>query len=165
MTAKEIQLKIVKEYLKPRFKSLGYLTRGQNWWKDKGDFYVTVNLQNFSWNSKDKVDFCFNTGITLKVLVKDLKNPIATNNTISIREGFYLPENRKQYKYRNPTGYTLTNEIDENKFLTQLIIDFEDYILPQLEKLTSIENCVSKFGDLVFSGEYLKKAIADYKLM
>ncbi len=29
------------------------MTPGQTWWKDKGNFFNFINLQNYSWNSKD----------------------------------------------------------------------------------------------------------------
>ncbi|MBZ4033182.1 DUF4304 domain-containing protein [Flavobacterium sp. 17A] len=57
MNAKEKQLEFIKSYLKPTLKNLEYKTSGQTWWKDKGDFYTLINLQNFSWNTKDRVNF------------------------------------------------------------------------------------------------------------
>ena len=71
MTAKEKQAYIIKIYLKPTLKTFGYQTSGQTWWKDKGDFFNFINLQNYSWNSKDSVDFRFNIGIALKATIKD----------------------------------------------------------------------------------------------
>ena len=62
MTGKEKQKELIKNYLKPTLKDYGYKTSGQTWWKDKGEFFTLINLQNFSWNNKDNVDFCFNIG-------------------------------------------------------------------------------------------------------
>src|SRR5690606_28661656 len=70
MTAKEKQAEFIKSYLKPTLKQNGYQTSAQTWWKDKGDFFNVINLQNYSWNSKDIVDFRFNIGIALKATVK-----------------------------------------------------------------------------------------------
>jgi hypothetical protein len=47
MTAKDIQTTVLKTYLKPTLKSHGYQTSGQTWWKNMGDFYAVINLQNF----------------------------------------------------------------------------------------------------------------------
>ena len=47
----------MKSYLKPTLKKHGYQTSGQTWWKDKGDFFNVINLQNYSWNSKESIDF------------------------------------------------------------------------------------------------------------
>ena len=97
MTAKEIQTEFIKTFLKPSLKSLGYQTNGQTWWKDKGDFFTLINLQNFSRNSKDSVDFCFNIGVALKATMKDTdkKKPTAHDLTVYLREGFYLPDTDK----------------------------------------------------------------------
>ena len=94
MPAKEIQTEFIKTYLKPALKSFGYLTSVQTWWKDKGDFFILINLQNFSWNSRDNVDFCFNIGIVLKATMKDpnKKKPTVYDLDVYLREGFYLPK-------------------------------------------------------------------------
>ncbi len=165
MTAKEIQLKIIKEYLKPRLKSLGYLTNGQNWWKDKGDFFIIIQLQNFSWNNKNKVDFCFNIGITLKAVVKDLKKPYSEVMTVFSRENSYLPKNRIENEYHNNVGYSLTDEVNEDKFLNEITIDFEDYIFPYFDKINTLQDCIEKFGDVVFFGEFLKNTIKEKNLI
>jgi hypothetical protein len=39
ITAKEKQSIVIKECLKPIFKQNGFLTDGQTWWKERGDFY------------------------------------------------------------------------------------------------------------------------------
>lgn len=64
-------MEIIKTYLKPTLKQFGYQTSGQTWWKDNGDFFTLINLQNFSWNSKDSVDFCFNIGVAVKATMTD----------------------------------------------------------------------------------------------
>lgn len=167
MTAKEIQTQFIKTYLKPTLKNLGYKTSGQTWWKDKGDFFTLVNLQNFSWNSKDSVDFCFNIGIAIKATMTDTykKKPTVHDLTVYLREGYYLPDNRHEYKFRNKTGYVLTEQANLNDFIAELKSDFENYILPTLDKLNSLQNCVDKFGEITFWGENLKKVIAENKLL
>ena len=116
MTAKDKQTEFIKTYLKPTLKNIGYHTSGQTWWKDKGDFFTLINLQNFSWNSKDNVDFCFNIGVAVKATMKDneKKKPTVHDLTVYLREGFYLPDRRKEYKYRNKTGYKLRQDTDMN---------------------------------------------------
>lgn len=167
MTAKEIQTEFIKTYLKPTLKNFGYQTSGQNWWKDKGDFFTLINLQNFSWNSKDSVDFCFNIGVTLKATMKDTdkKKPTVHDLTVYLREGFYLPDNRQEYKFRNKTGYILTNQTDLGEFTDELKKDFENHIIPFLDKLNSLQDCIGKFGDVTFWGDNLKKVIAENNLV
>jgi hypothetical protein len=161
MTAKEKQLDFIKVYLKPTLKQFFYKTAGQTWWKDKGDFFTLINLQNFSWNSKDAVDFCFNTGIVLKVEIKDTNDINKKPMTVYLREGFYLPAERKEHKYRNKTGYEITNQTDIGQFISELKIDFEQYILPYLENLNTLEDCLSCFGEITFWGDNLKRVIKD----
>ena len=166
MPAKEIQTEFIKTYLKPALKSFGYLTSVQTWWKDKGDFFILINLQNFSWNSRDNVDFCFNTGIALKDSIKDInkKNPTVHDLNVYLREGFYLPDNRKEYKYKNKTGYTLNSNDYLFDFITELKVDFENYILPFLENLNTLQDCIEKFGDITFWGDNLRKVINEKNL-
>ena len=147
MTAKEKQADLIKTYLKPTLKLWGYKTVGQNWWKDKGEFYSLLNLQNFSWNTKDAVDFCFNTGVVLKAgMGKSAdKNPSASNLTVYLREDFYLPDDRKEHEFRNKSGYVLTDNTNPVDFSSMLKTDFEDYILPGLEKLDTLQESLDSF--------------------
>jgi hypothetical protein len=167
MTAKEIQTEFIKTYLKPTLKSLGYQTSGQTWWKDKDGFFTLINLQNFSWNSKDSVDFCFNIGVALKATMKDTdkKKPTVHDLTVYLREGFYLPDNRQEYKFKNKTGYTLTYQTYLTDFVNELKSDFENHIAPFLDKLNSLQDCITKFGHITFWGDNLKRVIAENKLI
>lgn len=167
MTAKEKQTQCIRTYLKPTLKNFGFKTSGQTWWSDKGDFFTLINLQNFSWNSKESVDFCFNIGVALKATMSDKnkKKPAVHDLTVYLRESYYLPDDRLEYKFRNKTGYVLTEQVDLNDFITELKSDFENYILPTLDKLNSLQNCIDKFGGIIFWGDNLKKVIADNKLL
>lgn len=166
MNAKELQTQFIKTYLKPTLKSIGYQTSGQTWWKDKGDFFTLINLQNFSWNSKDSVNFCFNIGVALKATLKDIdkKKPKVHDLTVYLRENFYLPDTRLEYKFRNKTGYILTDQTVLNEFIIELKWDFENHILPILDKLTSLQSCIDTYGDIIFWGDRLKSVIAENKL-
>lgn len=161
MTAKEKQIQFINTFLKPILKNFNYQTSGQTWWQDKGDFFTLINLQNFSWNNKDSVDFCFNIGIALKVTMKDSgkKRPAYHDLTVYLREGYYLFPNRSIHEFRNKTGYTVNEETDLGAFINELRTDFIDHILPPLEQLNSIQGCIDSFGDVPFWGEHLKKVI------
>jgi hypothetical protein len=167
MTAKEKQANFIKTYLKPALKTFGYQTSGQTWWKDKGDFFTLINLQNFSWNSKDGVNFCFNMGVALKATMKDTdkKKPTVHDLTVYLRESSYLPDSRQQYEFRTKTGYVLTEQAELIDFVTELASDFENHIMPTLDSLNSLQDCVDKFGDIIFWGENLKRVIQENKLL
>ena len=116
MTAKEKQTEFIKSYLNPTLKQFGYQTSGQTWWKDKGDFFNVINLQNYSWNSKDSVDFRFNIGIALKVTVKDGQKKKATYNdlTTHLDEGTFLPNRKKRNPKRTSDARTKTPILKRN---------------------------------------------------
>lgn len=163
MTAKEKQLVFIKETLKPMFKQKGYYTNGPTWWKDRGDFIVLVNLQNFSWNSKESVDFCFNIGIaiTKKHSYPVKKKPNVHDLTVYLREGAYLPTERKTHQFLNSTGYSINSSTALTDFIIEFKIDFEEIILPQLEKLETLQNCLEYFKNVPFWYDQLKKAVAE----
>nr|WP_294779820.1 DUF4304 domain-containing protein [uncultured Flavobacterium sp.] len=160
MNAKEKQLDFVKSYLKPTLKNLEYKTSGQTWWKDKEEFYTLINLQNFSWNTKDKVNFCFNIGIVLKSEMKDAtKKPQIYDLTIHLRENLYVSDKNNKHPFRNKNGYLLENHTDMTDFYEELKSDFENFIVPKLEKLNSLQDCIDNFGSIPFFGERLINAI------
>jgi hypothetical protein len=162
MTAKEKQTEFIKSYLKPTLKQFGYQTSGQTWWKDKGDFFILINLQNYSWNSKDSVDFRFNIGIALKATVKDEQKKKATyyDLTTHLDEGAFLPD-RKKRKFGDNQGYSIKDDTDLNEFINSLKDDFEIYILPGLAKLNSLADCVAFYGQFPFWGDNLKRVIVE----
>jgi hypothetical protein len=166
MTAKEKQTDFIKNYLKPTLKLHGYQTTGQTWWKDNGDFFHVINLQNYSWNSKDNVDFRFNIGIALKSILKDPQKKKATYADLvtHLDEGTFLP-NRQNRKFGNNQGYSIANNTDLNDFINALKVDFENYILPILEKCNSLNECVKFYEQFPLWGESLKKIIADTKAL
>jgi hypothetical protein len=167
MTAKEKQIQFIETYLKPTLKKFGYLTSGETWWKDKGEFFILINLQNFSWNTKDNVDFCFNIGVALKVTMneEDKQLPTVQNLTAYLKEGFYLPDNRQVYGFKGKAGYVLSDHTILDDFIEELKSDFENHILPGLDKLNSLQNCIDKYGDITFWGDNLKSVIAENNLL
>jgi hypothetical protein len=166
MTAKEKQKEFIKMYLKPNLKEWGYLTSRQTWWKDKGQFFNVINLQNYSWNTKDSVDFRFNIGIALKATVKDSKGKKATYNdlTVHLDEGTFLPD-RKNRKFGNNQGYSITEKTDLNEFLKSITFDFEKYILPKLDRMESLKDCLEYYEKFPFWGDNLKRMITELKLL
>ena len=75
---KDIQKEFIKSYLKPTLKEHGYKTSAQTWWKNMGDFFIVINLQNSSLNSKEELSFCLNIGVALTEKLADKKKQKAT---------------------------------------------------------------------------------------
>jgi hypothetical protein len=148
MTAKEKQTEFIKPYLKLTLKQNGYQTSGQTWWKDKSDFFSIINLQNYSWNSKECVDFRFIIGIALKATVKDEQKKKATYNglTTHLDEGTFFPDR----KIGNNQGYSITDNTNFNKFIVAMKTDFETYILPGLEEPKTLADCIKFYGQFPF---------------
>lgn len=94
---------------------------------DKGDFFNVINLQNYSWNSKDRVDFRFNIGIALKATVKDEQKKVTHYDlTTHLDEGAFLPD-RKKRSFGNKKGYSITETTDLTDFILAVQYDFERY--------------------------------------
>jgi len=165
MTAKEKQIEFIKSYLKPTLKQNGYQTSGQTWWKDKGDFFNVINLQNYSWNSRESIDFRFNIGIALKTTVKDEQKKRATNKDLitHLDEGAFLPD-RKNRKFGNNQGYSITDKTDLEEFIASLKTDFEKHILPSIEESKSLADCVKFYERFPFWSDNLKRVINENKL-
>ncbi len=168
MTAKELQTAFIKSYLKPTLKQRGYLTSGQTWWKDKGDFFIVINLQNSQWNTKEALSFCFNLGVALTETLKDPNKKKATYFDLSAasREDAYLTHDRKLQKYRQGgwLGYVMRDSTNLTEFIAELKVDLESYILPRLESLTSLKDCVEFYGQPGFSNEFLVKQLSKLDL-
>jgi hypothetical protein len=162
MTAKETQAHILKVCLKPLLKNSGYRTSNLNWWKEQGDIVVAINLQNFSWNTRDSIDFCFNIGIGFKAIIGNEK-PTILNSTITLREGSFI-QNRP-HEFRDHTGYRLGSHSSTEGFMIELNKDFTQFILPKLESLRTVQDCLIEFGSLDFWGEHLRATLRKYNLI
>lgn len=160
MTAKEKQNIFIKTYLKPKLKEWGYQTSGHTWWKDKGDFFNVINLQNYSWNTKYEVDFRFNIGIALKATLKDINKKKATYNDLIVHldEGAFLP-NRKKRRFGDNQGYSITDRTNLIDFKNSLGKDFEIHILPKIEKPITLSDCIEFYGKITFWGDNLRREI------
>ena len=160
ITAKEKQSIFIKSYLKPVLKQQGYLINGRTWSRDQGDFFIIVNLQNFSWNTKNDVTFCFNIGIGLKSLMKDPSElPKYADLTIFVRDVAYLSDSRKSSMYKNQTGYIMQEDTSIDNFIEEFKIDFEGHLFPTLAKLVTLNDCVEYYQRFPFWGDRLKQII------
>ncbi|MEZ0543187.1 DUF4304 domain-containing protein [Fibrella arboris] len=160
MTAKEKQTEFIKSYLKPTLKQHGYQTSGLTWWKDRGDFFNVINLQNYSWNLSNSVHFRFNIGMALKATVRnEHKKKVTYHDLIThIDEGVFLPD-RINRKFGNNLGYSIEVETILNEFISVLKIDFENYIIPGLGKFESLDDWLRFYERFPVLYDSLKRKI------
>ena len=163
MTAKEKEKEFIKTYLKPTLKLHGYKTSGQTWWKNMGEFFIVINLQNSQWNNKEGVSFCLNIGVALTELLKDKEKKKATYFDINprLREDAYMTEERKSQKTWGGLGYEITDTTNLNYFTSDFKIDLEDHILKRLDELKTLKDCVLFYEKFDFWGNNLKKLIKE----
>jgi len=165
MTAKEIQTEFIKTYLKPILKLHDYKTSGQTWWKNMGDFFIVINLQNSQWNSKEEISFCLNIGVALTERLADKEKKKATYNDIEtlLREDAYLTEERAKIKKEKGgwLGYKITDTTNLNDFVADFKIDLENNILKRLDDLKTLKDCVVFYEKFEFWGNNLKKQIEE----
>jgi hypothetical protein len=165
MSAKEIQKELIKSYLKPTLKSHGYNTSGLTWWKNMGDFFLVINLQNSQWNSQEELSFCLNIGVALTEKLADKEKKKATYFDLGaqLREDAYLTPERQQNKKDQGgwLGYKITNKTNLSTFINDFKIDLEDNILRQLEALKTLKDCVLFYEKFEFWGNNLKRQIEE----
>jgi hypothetical protein len=165
VTSKDIQKEFIKTYLKPTLKEHGYKTSGQTWWKNMGDFFIVINLQNSSWNSKEELSFCLNIGVALTERLADKEKQKATyfDSAMPLREDSYLSEERQQLKKSKGgwLGYKITDKTSVNDFIADFKIDLEDNILKQLDKFKTLKDCVSFYEKFEIWGDNLKRQIEE----
>jgi len=163
MTAKDIQTEFIKTYLKPTLKNNEYKTSGQTWWKNKGDFFIVINLQNSLYNNKEELSFCLNIGIALTAILKNKEKKKATYFDLltNLRENSYLSEDRIQIKKNKGgwLGYKITNNTNLTEFIDDFRIDLENNILKQLDKLNTLNDCVQFYDNIEFWGANLRRQI------
>jgi hypothetical protein len=165
MTAKEIQTEFIKTYLKPTLKLHDYKTSGQTWWKNMGDFFIVINLQNSQWNSKEENSFCLNIGVALTERLADKEKKKATYFDIvtNLREDAYLTEERQKIKKDKGgwLGYKITDTTNLSEFIEYFRIDLEGNILKQLDEFKILKDCVSFYEKFEIWGNNLKRLIEE----
>lgn len=145
MTAKEKQVAFIKESLKVLLKAEGYKTVGNKWWKLNEPFFNFIELQNFSWNSQNSVDFCFNFTTGLTSDIKNVNKPTIHDGIPYIRESYFKVTKNDYWKGVN--GYHIDNNTDLDKFTEQVLNDFKLCILPKFNLLTNEESILSFYSD------------------
>lgn len=165
MTSQEVQAEFIKTYLKPTLKANGYKNSGKTWWKDMGDFFVVIDLQNSQWNSKEELSFCLNIGVALTDKLKDKEKNKATHfdRATHLREAAYLTQERLELRKDNGNwlGYKITDKTNVSEFISYFKIDLEDNILKRLGELNTLNDCVAFYDKYEFWGNNLRRQIKE----
>jgi hypothetical protein len=75
-----------------------------------------------------------------------------------------LPD-RKNRKYGNNQGYSITEETELFDFCKTIKYDFENYILPKLDEPRNLQDLIRFYEPFTFWADNLKKQISEYKLI
>lgn len=84
--------------------------------------------------------------------------------TVHLDEGTFLPD-RKKRRFGNNQGYSITNNTDLKEFIDTLNIDFEQFILPELDKPITVRDCLEFYGKFGFWGNNLKRQLKELGLI
>ncbi len=130
-----------------------------------GDFFIVINLQNSSYNSKEELSFCLNVGVALTEKLADKEKQKATyyDSAMPLREDAYLTEERQALKKSKGgwLGYKITDKTNLNDFITDFKVDLEDNILAQLDKFKSLKDCVLFYDKFEIWGANLRRQIKE----
>jgi len=156
MTAKEKQSVLVRETLKPLLKAEGYKTTGNKWWRIDEPFFNFIELQNFSWNSRNSVDFCFNFTTGLTSDIKNIAKPTIHDGIPYVRENYFGVTKHIYWKGNN--GYHIDDNTDLVGLTVAVLNDFNSHILPKLNLLNN-ENAITAFYSDKFWAPRVKQSL------
>jgi hypothetical protein len=151
MDAKYIRDEVIKNIIKPAFKNNNYKINGNTFIKEEKGFYKVITIQNFSWNNANEVEFCLNIGILLMHTTKchELTGAYSANKChIQVRESFFLPSNRKKGEFHERGQYLIKKGAEEEKLKSIIKKDIDEFILFELDKINTIDDCIERFGGL-----------------
>jgi hypothetical protein len=143
MTLFEHKDRIVKDLIKPLFKTAGFSVSGTTYVKKEKDFLKVFNIQSSGFNLVDNVSFYLNMGILFPVWFEIRKeqfpkHPKEYDCQFRIRPDSLLGRNQ---------SYHLTPTTDIREFELLVMSDIENHILPFFEKYSTLDDCMSLSND------------------
>ncbi|SDG50838.1 DUF4304 domain-containing protein [Psychroflexus sediminis] len=164
MKAIELFQKMEAEVLKPLMLEANFKNDGEIWWKSEEDFSLVLTLQKYWWSTEDKIDFRINLGLMIPPIKhSNIKRPEITELAVCVSQDCYLPEDIQFHKFKNSIGYCIKNDDNDEEFLNLIQRDFEKYIIPQLIRQESLEDCVEFYKDVPFWNQRLDRFIQEHK--
>jgi hypothetical protein len=155
---KEFFKYILKDYLIPLFKNNGYTKEGNSWIKSNGEILIRISIEKSRSRMSREVSFRFCVGMC-PIVIKDVKVEVYGNvedwawdeRSCNAEIEEFLPKERKKYKFEKHGWlgwYVIFRENACEKLLNEeLKVDFENYLLPLLDKIKTEDlfNKVRKF--------------------
>ncbi|MEQ6353824.1 DUF4304 domain-containing protein [Lysinibacillus sp. M3] len=138
----DVLKQIIKDDIPPLFKAKGFKKKGNHFAKIFPDFAWVVNIQISKWNSKEDVEFTFNTGIFTDKLYGPFykedppKFPTEDNSVLKIRISELKNEPETWYKIG------LSSNLDAIKREVQS--DLQNVVFPYFEKFQTIEDVIQE---------------------
>lgn len=139
---------VIKEIVKPLLKAAGYRCKGNNWWKELDDGLLFIHLKSSQFNcGPTGCSFEFDISATkTDEIVDKPENQWIYNQINDISQAAFLPywgmlsPNMGVHNYQID-GYRnyLPADVPVEEIKEQIGQDFTEYLLPELEKVTNVE--------------------------
>lgn len=142
MSMQNVLKQIIKDTITPLFKAKEFKKKGNNFAKVFPDFAWVVNIQNSKWNTKEEIEFIFNTGIfSDKVFGTFYKSepPQFPTEIFSV-----LRLSVTELKGHSDEWYKLTSTTEIEEVKRQVQRDIEHVIFPHFEQFQTIEDLINE---------------------
>lgn len=140
---------VISKQISPLFKSFNYKRKGNTWYKLNNDVYIQLKIKKSIHNRGREIAFKFYISMCLE---KHLENTVEVhgdimnwewdfeNNYVNDVRSFLTKErlsyNRKHFGWSE--WYVIFRESNFDELLYKhLLVDFEDFIIPTLEKINN----------------------------
>ncbi|MFB7142840.1 DUF4304 domain-containing protein [Gottfriedia sp. NPDC056225] len=143
---------LIKETIAPLFKAKGFKKKGKNFAKLFPDFAWTVNIQSSKWNTKNEVEFLFNTGIycdKVYTTLDGLKSPIFPLELYSM-----LRLRISDIKNIRENWYKISDKTDIEEIKKQVESDIVNVIFPYFEQYQNVEDIINVLETMDEQGEF-----------
>jgi len=140
---------VIKEHINPLFKSYNYKRKGNTWYKVNNDVYIQIKIRKSISNRGREIAFQFRIKM---ILNRNIENTVEMNGEVMNWEwdfqnnygnniNPFLTKERydiKRKKFGWVDWYVIFRENKFDEFLNEhILIDFNDYIIPLLEKVNN----------------------------
>jgi hypothetical protein len=143
---------IIKDTIAPLFKAKGFKKKGNNFAKTFSDFAWVVNIQNSKWNTKEEIEFTFNTGIFTDKLFGtfyEIEPPQFPTEIYSV-----LRLRVTELKKMPDEWYKITPITNIEELKSKIQSDIENVLFPHFEQFQTIENVIKEMEKLEEQGRF-----------